>query len=201
MSTRKGLIKSQAGSTMIFAIFLIAAITGIFFWNQHRLTNVTKSINRTINSYNVDARLLEVRSILTNAEICESSLKGSLINQPSTFSLKSNTGPINLNFSNDDLKVVKLQLVPIAGMSGEIVSAQIDITIESESNNKKILNIYPVFYNFLVNTSNSTITQCLGEKNDESDELFRTTLAQKRADICKDALKGTIQGGKCVWPW
>ena len=192
---------AQSGNILVYVVVILAVITGIFIWNQQRFTNVAKSINKTINSYTVDAKLLEVRSFLTNVDICESSLKGQSVDQPAMFSLRSSTGNISLNFPDDDLKVTKYQFVPVAGSSGEIVSAQIDVTIESVVNAKKVENVYPIFYNFIINSSNRTIAQCLGEKTEESDELFKTTLAQKRADICTDALKGTIQNGKCVWPW
>jgi len=192
---------AQSGSMLVYMIVIIAVITGIFFWNQQRFTNVVKSVNRTIHSYTVDAKLLEVRSFLTNVDICESSLKGQSVDQPAIFSLRSNTGNINLNFPTDDLKVTRYQLVPVSGQSGEIISAQIDVTIESIVNTKKVESIYPIFYNFIIDNSNRTIVQCLGEKTEESDELFKTTLIKKREDICTDALKGTIQNGKCVWPW
>lgn len=192
---------AQSGNILVYVVVILAVITGAFIWNQNRFTNVAKSINKTINSYTVDAKLLEVRSFLTNVDICESSLKGQSVDQPALFSLRSSTGNINLNFPDDDLKVTKYQFIPVAGSTGEIVSAQIDVTIESVVNTKKVENVYPIFYNFIINSSNRTIAQCLGEKTEESDELFKTTLAQKRADICRDALKGTIQNGKCVWPW
>lgn len=191
---------TQSGNMLVYVIVILAVVTGIFLWNQQRFSNVVKSINKTINSHTVDAKLLEVRSFLTNVEICESSLKGQSIDQQALFSLRSSTGNINLNFSDDDLKVTRYQLVPVAGLTGEVVSARIDVTIESMVNGKKIEHVYPLFYNFIVN-SGRTIVQCLGEKTEESDELFKITLAQKREDICRDALKGTIQNGKCVWAW
>lgn len=191
---------TQSGNMLVYVIVILAVVTGIFLWNQQRFSNVVKSINKTINSHTVDAKLLEVRSFLTNVEICESSLKGQSIDQQALFSLRSSTGNINLNFSDDDLKVTRYQLVPVAGSTGEVVSARIDVTIESMVNGKKIEHAYPLFYNFIVN-GGRTIVQCLGEKTEESDELFKITLAQKREDICRDALKGTIQNVKCVWAW
>lgn len=192
---------AQSGNMLVYMVVIIAVITGLFIWNQQRFSNVVKSVNKTINSYTVDAKLLEVRSVLTNVDICESSLKGQEIDQPAQFTLRSSSGAIDLNFANDDLKVIKYQLIPVTGATGEIVSAQIDVTIESVVNAKKVQHVYPVFYNFFINSSTKAITQCLGEKTEESDELFKTTLVQKRADICKDALKGSIQNGKCVWAW
>ncbi len=143
---------AQSGNILVYVVVILAVITGIFIWNQQRFTNVAKSINKTINSYTVDAKLLEVRSFLTNVDICESSLKGQSVDQPAMFSLRSSTGNISLNFPDDDLKVTKYQFVPVAGSSGEIVSAQIDVTIESVVNAKKVENVYPIFYNFIINS-------------------------------------------------
>ncbi|MEA9356024.1 hypothetical protein SHI21_07425 [Bacteriovorax sp. PP10] len=193
--------RSQSGNMLVYMVVILAIITGLFVWNQQRSTNVMKSINKTINSYTVDAKLLEVRSFLTNVAICESSLKGQAIDQPGVFTLRSASGIIDINFPDDDLKVTKYQFVPVAGGLSEVMSAQINVTIQSIVNTKKVENVYSVNYNFIVDTSTRAIKECLGEKTEESDELFKTTVAQKREDICKDALKGTIQNGKCVWPW
>lgn len=193
--------RSQSGNMLVYMVVILAIITGIFTWNQQRSTNVIKSINKTINSYTVDAKLLEVRSFLTNVDICESSLKGQPVDRPAVFNLRSSAGIIDINFPDDDLKVTKYQFFPAAGSLSEVMSAQINVTIQSIVNAKKVENVYAVNYNFIVDTSTRAIKECLGEKTEESDELFKMTVAQKREDICKDALKGTIQNGKCVWPW
>lgn len=190
--------RNHSGSVLILAIVVMAILSVLFLGNQSRFTNVTKSMSKTINSNGVNAKLLEVRSFLTNKEICESSLKGFLINQNANFNLQSSSGLIDL--SESKFKIINYKFISLAN-TGDVRSGRIGITIESLVNAKTITNTYSIDYNFYIDTATLKIKECLGEKTDESDELLQVTVVEKRKEICNNALNGTIQNGKCVWAW
>lgn len=190
--------RRDSGSVLVSVVVVLAIASAAFFYNQRRSVNLVKDINKTINSFAVDAKLLEIRSLLTNVEICESSLKGLSFSQPSVFTLKNNGSAININLAGDELKLKSLKLIPLITAAKEISSANIEVTLEYKTGTEQFTKVFPLTYNFI---SNGTVKECLGEKSEESDELYEVTIAQKRKEICTDALKGTIVNGKCEWPW
>lgn len=190
----------QKGNVLLVVMLVSALGLAAFFYITKRNINLQKSVDETIHKYELEARLFELRSILTHAGICESSLSGKVLGETSEFTLKNGTQTIDLNATRSDIKLKILRLTPLDPVNSEFANGNIEATYEVIGKEKRE-RTFIIPFNFMVDPATRRIEECLGERSDESDELFKSTIAQRRSDICRDALKGTMKNGKCEWPW
>ena len=191
---------NQKGNVLLTVMLVSALGLGAFFYITKRNINLQKNIDDTIHKYELEARLFELRSVLTHVGICESSLSNKILGQTSEFTLRNGSQQINLNSGRSEIKLKSLRLTPLDPVNNEFANGNIQATFEIIGKTKSE-RTFIIPFNFMVDPTSRRILECLGERSDESDELFRSTIAKRRADICRDALKGTVKNGKCEWPW